>query len=72
MSGEIRIDRDRLVDTAGLMIGVHSFTGDEQGMAELMVALYEAAGLRVQWQQVETKRANALAHLARAPAAGRR
>jgi acetylornithine deacetylase len=56
-----RIDRDRLVDTAGLMIGVHSFTGDEQGMAELMVALYEAAGLRVQWQQVETKRANALA-----------
>ena len=43
------------------MIGVHSFTGDEQGMAELMVALYEAAGLRVQWQQVETKRANALA-----------
>jgi acetylornithine deacetylase len=61
LSGEIRIDRDRLVDTAGLMIGVHSFTGDEQGMAELMVALYEAAGLRVQWQQVETKRANALA-----------
>ena len=35
------------------MIGVHSFTGDEQGMAELMVALYEAMGLRVQWQQVE-------------------
>jgi acetylornithine deacetylase len=61
LSGEIVIDRDRLVDTAGLMIGVHSFTGDEQGMAELMVALYEAAGLRVQWQQVETKRANALA-----------
>jgi len=40
VSGEIQIDRDRLVDTAGLMIGVHSFTGDEQGMAELMVALY--------------------------------
>ena len=43
------------------MIGVHSFTGDEQGMAELMVALYESMGLRAQWQQVETKRANALA-----------
>ena len=43
------------------MIGVHSFTGDEQGMAELMVALYESMGLRVQWQQVEAKRANALA-----------
>ncbi len=60
MSAEIRIDRDRLVDTASLMIGVHSFTGDEQGMAELMTALYESMGLRVQWQQVEPNRANAL------------
>ena len=34
---EPRVDRDRLVDTASAMIGVHSFTGDEQGMAELMV-----------------------------------
>jgi acetylornithine deacetylase len=60
VSAEIRIDRDRLVDTASLMIGVHSFTGDEQGMAELMTALYESMGLRVQWQQVEATRANAL------------
>ena len=42
------------------MIDVHSFTGDEQGMAELMVELYRAAGLRVQWQQVEDGRANAI------------
>jgi acetylornithine deacetylase/succinyl-diaminopimelate desuccinylase-like protein len=56
----LRIDRERLVETASRMIGVHSFTGDEQRMAELMVSLYEAAGLRVQWQQVEEDRANAL------------
>jgi acetylornithine deacetylase/succinyl-diaminopimelate desuccinylase-like protein len=56
----LRIDRERLVETASRMIGVHSFTGDEQGMAELMVSLYEAANLRVQWQQVEEGRANAL------------
>ncbi len=42
------------------MIDVHSFTGDEQGMAELMVSLYESMGLHVQWQQVEENRANAL------------
>ena len=42
------------------MIDVHSFTGDEQGMAELMVELYRAIGLQVQWQQVEDGRANAL------------
>ena len=61
---EIRIDRDRLVETASRMIGVHSFTGDEQRMAELMVELYEAVGLHVQWQQVEDGRANALGILA--------
>src|SRR5438132_11244859 len=42
------------------MSGVHSFTGDEQSMAELMVSLYEPLGLAVQWQQVEDNRANAL------------
>ena len=42
------------------MIDVHSFTGDEQRMAELMVSLYESTGLHVQWQQVEENRANAL------------
>lgn len=56
----ISIDRDRLVATAGRMIDVHSFTGDEQGMAELMATLYDEAGLRTQWQQVEEGRANAL------------
>jgi acetylornithine deacetylase/succinyl-diaminopimelate desuccinylase-like protein len=61
---EIRIDRNRLVETASRMIDVHSFTGDEQGMAELMVELYEAVGLHVQWQQVEDGRANALGILA--------
>jgi len=56
----VAIDRERLVDTASRMIGVHSFTGDEEGMARLMVELYEARGLHVQWQQVEDGRANAL------------
>ena len=59
-SAEITVDRERLVETAGRMIDVHSFTGDEQGMAELMVELYRAADLRVQWQQVEDGRANAI------------
>ena len=56
----VSIDRGRLVETASRMIGVHSFTGDEQAMAELMVELYSELGLRVQWQQVEDGRANAL------------
>jgi acetylornithine deacetylase len=56
----MKIDRERLVDTASRMIGVHSFTGDEQRMAELMASLYEQMGLAVQWQQVEEGRANAL------------
>ena len=59
-SAEITVDRERLVETAGRMIDVHSFTGDEEGMAELMVELYRAADLRVQWQQVEDGRANAI------------
>ncbi len=56
----VQVDRERLVDTASRMINVHSFTGDEQRMAELMAAFYEAMGLHVQWQQVEENRANAL------------
>src|SRR5262245_3941887 len=56
----VAIDRDRLVETASRMIGTHSFTGDEEGMARLMVELLEARGLHVQWQQVEDGRANAL------------
>ena len=56
----VKIDRDRLVDTASRMIGVHSFTGDEQAMAELMAQTLDSMGLRVQWQQVEDGRANVL------------
>lgn len=56
----VQIDRARLVDTASAMINVHSFTGDEQRMAELMAVFYEDLGLQVQWQQVEDNRANAL------------
>ena len=56
----VTVDRGRLVETAGRMIDVWSFTGDEQGMAELMVELYRALGLQVQWQQVEDNRANAV------------
>jgi acetylornithine deacetylase/succinyl-diaminopimelate desuccinylase-like protein len=56
----VSVDRDRLVETASRMIGVHSFTGDEQRMAELMVELFEELGLQTQWQQVEDNRANAL------------
>ena len=54
------VDRDRLVETASRMIGVHSFTGDEEGMARLVAELLEARGLHVQWQQVEDGRANVL------------
>jgi acetylornithine deacetylase len=60
VSGAVEVDRERLVETAGRMIGVHSFTGSEEPMARLMVELYEELGLRVQWQQVEHGRANAL------------
>jgi acetylornithine deacetylase len=56
----VSVDRERLIRTASAMIDVHSFTGDEQGMAELMVSLYESMHLHVQWQQVEENRANAL------------
>jgi acetylornithine deacetylase len=56
----MNVDRDRLVATASRMIDVHSFTGDEENMARLMVELYEELGLQVHWQQVEEGRANAL------------
>ncbi len=54
------IDRDRLVDTATEMVNVHSFTGDEQRMADLMASIFDEMGLQVQRQQVEDNRANAL------------
>ena len=53
MSAEPRIDRERLVDTASRLVNVHSFTGDEQRLAELMLAEYDAMGLQVQRQQVD-------------------
>ena len=71
MSGAPRIDQERLVATASSLIDVHSFTGDEQAMAERMVELYDELGLQVQWQQVEDRRANALGTWA-ARAAARR
>jgi acetylornithine deacetylase len=60
MGAALAIDRDRLVETASRMIDTPSFTGSEQAMAELMADLYEGLGLRVQLQQVEDGRANAL------------
>jgi acetylornithine deacetylase/succinyl-diaminopimelate desuccinylase-like protein len=54
------IDRDRLVETASAMIGVHSFTGDEARMADLMCELFDGMRLQVQRQEVEAGRANAL------------
>ena len=54
------VDRNRLVETASRLVGVPSFTGDEEAAARLMVELFESLGLRVQWQQVEEGRANAL------------
>jgi acetylornithine deacetylase len=56
----VAVDRERLVDTASRMVNVHSFTGDEQRMAELMVEIFDGMGLQVQRQQVEDNRANAL------------
>jgi acetylornithine deacetylase/succinyl-diaminopimelate desuccinylase-like protein len=56
----VTVDRERLVDTASRLIGVHSFTGDEENMARLMTSLYEDMGVHTQWQQVEENRANAL------------
>ena len=56
----VAVDRERLVDTASQMVSVHSFTGDEQRMADLMVEIFDGMGLQVQWQQVEDSRANTL------------
>jgi acetylornithine deacetylase/succinyl-diaminopimelate desuccinylase-like protein len=56
----VNVDRERLVETASRMIAVHSFTGDEQRMADLIASLFEEMGLQVQLQQVEDNRANAL------------
>ena len=60
MSDEPRIDRERLVHTASRLVNVHSFTGDEQRLADVISSLYDELGLQVQRQQVEDNRANAL------------
>ena len=59
----MRINKNRLVETASAFVDVHSFTGDEQRIAELMAQTFEDMGLQVQWQQVEEGRANALGTL---------
>ena len=56
----MNVDRDRLVDTASSLVNVHSFTGDEQRMAELMASIFDGMRLHVQLQQVEDGRANTL------------
>ena len=56
----VRIDRDRLVDWASQAIGIPSYTGQEQALAEFVAETFRAMGLHVQWQQVEEGRANAL------------
>ena len=58
--GEVRIDRDRLVEWASRAIETPSFTGSEQAMAELVAETFADMGLQVQWQQVEEGRANVL------------
>jgi len=60
---EIFIDRDRLVDWASQAIGIPSFTGSEEAMAELMRETFLGMGLQVQWQQVEDGRANVVGTL---------
>ncbi len=57
---EIKIDQARLVDWASQAIGVPSFTGSEEAMADLMRDTFVGMGLQVQWQQVEDGRANVL------------
>ena len=56
----MKVDRDRLVDTASQLVNVHSFTGDEERIAELVLGIFDGMGLQVQRQQVEDNRANAL------------
>jgi acetylornithine deacetylase/succinyl-diaminopimelate desuccinylase-like protein len=57
---ELVIDRDRLVAWASEAIGVPSFTGSEEAMADLVRETFLGMGLQVQWQQVEEGRANVL------------
>jgi acetylornithine deacetylase/succinyl-diaminopimelate desuccinylase-like protein len=56
----MRINKNRLVETASALVDIHSFTGDEQRCAEHVLSVLEEMGLQVQWQQVEENRANVL------------
>jgi acetylornithine deacetylase len=58
------VDRDRLVDTACSLVGIPSFTGEEQACAEYLVGELSAAGLETTLQVVEEGRANAVGRLA--------
>jgi acetylornithine deacetylase/succinyl-diaminopimelate desuccinylase-like protein len=60
LNAPLSIDRDRLVEWASRAVGVPSFTGSEERMAELVSETFAAMGLAVQWQQVEDGRANVL------------
>jgi hypothetical protein len=50
VSAPLSIDRDRLVEWASRAVGVPSFTGSEERMAELVSETFAAMGLAVQWQ----------------------
>jgi acetylornithine deacetylase len=54
------IDRNRLVELALRLVSTPSFTGSEEGAAEVMRDVLEGTGLQMQWQQVEDGRANVL------------
>jgi acetylornithine deacetylase len=56
----IQIDRRSLVETASTMVDIPSPTGDEFAMAEHMAGVFHEMGLRVQWQEVEEGRPNAV------------
>ena len=60
-SSGVQVDRRSLVETASALVDIPSPTGSEQAMAEHMAGLFHELGMHVQWQQVETRRANALA-----------
>jgi acetylornithine deacetylase/succinyl-diaminopimelate desuccinylase-like protein len=56
----ISIIEERLVAWAKRAIETPSFTGSEQAMAELAAQTFADMGLQVQWQEVESGRANVL------------
>jgi acetylornithine deacetylase len=57
---KLRIDQDRLVRWAIDAVSIPSFTGSEEALAEFVRETLAGLGLAVQWQEVETGRANVL------------